>query len=309
MRNEYYSHSKVKTWRACHKLYDYKYEQGLIRKTSPAALLRGTVFHEMLDNRVLGKDPYEPLVEYGKIYDKLWDEERENYPSPEDLTRLYVRYCQHYANETLDYKGMSETEIITEYQGIKFKGILDKQPRDKFGREFVMDHKTHKVIPDENHRFADLQTVLYYWAKKQNGDKVDGIIWDYIRTKPPTVPELLKSGGLSKRANIDSDYDTYLGEIEKRNLDPRDYSDILEKLKKNTFFKRIVLPGPSPELVDNVVEEFFTTAREIESSTSKSRNMTRNCSSCSYFQLCQAEVRGLDSEFIRKQMFTLREEK
>ena len=309
MRNEYYSHSKVKTWRACHKLYDYKYEQGLIRKTSPAALLRGTVFHEMLDNRVLGKDPLEPLVEYGKIYDKLWDEERENYHSPEDLTRLYQRYCKHYVGETLDYKGLSETEIIVEFQGIKFKGILDKQPRDKFGREFVMDHKTHKVIPDENHRFADLQTVLYYWAKRQNGDKVDGIIWDYIRTKPPAIPELLKSGGLSKRANIDTDYDTYLAEIEKNGLDPKDYSDILEKVKKNTFFKRVVLPSPSQVLVDTVVEEFFATAREIETSTSKSRNMTRNCTSCSYFQLCQAEVRGLDSESLRKQMFTLREEK
>lgn len=310
MRNEYYSHSKVKTWRTCHKLFDYKYEQGLVRKTSPVALLRGTVFHEMLDNRVLGKDPYEPLIGYGKIYDELWEEEKENYPSPGDLKSMYTRYVDRYKDEKLDYRGISEFEITCEYRGIVFKGIIDKLPQDNFGRVWVMDHKTHKVIPDENKRFSDLQTVMYSWCLEQNGTKTNGVLWDYIRTKLPAVPETLVKGGLSRRSNIDTDYDTYMGEIQRLGLNPEDYSDILEKVKKNAFFKRIFLPNPNSTLVTNIVGEFFSTAKEIENSTDKSRNMNHNCSSsCSYFQLCQAEVRGIDSDFIRKQMYTIREEK
>lgn len=308
-REEYYSHSKVKTWRRCHKSYDYKYTQGLVRRTSPSALLRGVVYHEMLDNRVMGKDPMEPLVEYEKTYRKLWTEEQGEYPSPDELRSLYHRYCKKWENDGLDYRGRSEIEVVVEYRGLKFKGILDKMPIDREGRVWIMDHKTHKVIPDEETRFSDLQTVLYHWAMECNGEKADGVLWDYIRTKPPAIPEVLKSGGLSQRANIDTDYDTYMQAILDNGLDPSDYGDILSRVKDKVFFKRVFLPHPSKDMVQSVVEDFFATAREIENSTCTARNMSRDCKSCSYYQLCQAEVRGLDGDFIKKQMFTTREEK
>jgi len=641
MRNAYYSHSKVRTWRRCHKLFDYKYEQGLIRKTAPAALLRGVTYHEMLDAKVMGKDPMEALVAYTKIYNELWDEEKEKYPSPEELTSLYHRYVEHYRDDTLNYNGRSEIEVTAEYQGIKFLGIIDKVPEDEAGRVWVMDHKcldsnhwveaqrgkirmgdlttedqvissdgdfidilevvhqslpgyeiklvggkvlrataehrwpviagarsdrllhrmvdtqtlmdypriylkpsrpinswlnsnfrldpyvmgailgdggltqsvrfccpeddilqevskrlpsgcsvklwskppkapsygisglkkifqsyglfgkrsyekhipeeyfqgsipqrmdllqglmdtdgsvyknstylyvttsdqlmldvqrlvtglggiplvrspkanhyqggklgrksyqvkftlpesvgipfklprkissilggakrsfgsnlrvlsvtpigdipvtditvdsedhlfsvegilthnTHKVIPDENNRFSDLQTVLYWWALREQGEETDGVLWDYIRTKPPAVVEVLKKGGLTRRVNLDSDYTTYMKAIIDNELDPADYQEELNRVKGNIFFKRVYLPRPAEELIQGVVGEFFTTAQEIENSTSKVRNMTRDCSSCSYFQLCQAELRGLDGSFIKKQMFTVRETK
>jgi len=309
MRFEYYSHSKVRTWRRCQKLFDYKYEQGLIRKTAPAALLRGVTIHEMLDARVMGKDPMEALVAYTKVYNELWDEEKEKYPSPEELTSLYHRYVEYYKDDNLDYGGRSEIEVTAEYQGIKFLGIIDKIPQDDAGRTFVLDHKSHKIIPDENNRFSDLQTVLYWWALRERGEETDGVIWDYLRTKPPAVVEVLKKGGLTRRVNLDSDYDTYMKAVIDNELDPADYQEELNRLKGNIFFKRVYLPRPAEELVTNIVEEFFTTAQEIENSTSKVRNMTRDCSSCSYFQLCQAELRGLDGSFIKKQMFTVREPK
>ena len=305
-RNEYYSHSKVKTWRRCHKLFDYKYEQGLVRRTAPAALLRGTTFHEMLDAQVMGTDYKVPLQAYREVYDNLWDEEKTRYPNPDDLELMYFRYLSKYENDGLKYNGKSEIEVVVEHQGIVFKGIIDKLPEDQAGRTFVMDHKTHKVIPDENKRFADLQTVLYWWALAENGQKTNGVLWDYIRTKPPTQPELLKKGGLTRRKDLDSDYETYLAAITENGLDPADYQVELERLKDNVFFKRVYLPHPSAELVTNVVEDFFTTAREIENSTSKARNMNQDCTNCSFFQLCQAEVRGIDGSFIKKQLFTTR---
>lgn len=639
MSADTFSQSKIKAFRRCRKIYDYKYNQGLTRRTAPATLSRGVTLHEMLDAPVMGLDWREPLEKYRKEYQGLWSDETDNYSSPEDLESIYLRYQKHWANDGLNYRGLSEIPVETTHRGIKFKGIIDKLPEDQMGRVWLMDHKclhsdhrvhtprgkirmgdlslndqvisssgvpigieeichqvlpgfeirlkggkvfqataehrwpaligtrpgrvkyqiidtqslmkypvvyllpappirgmedreyslhpyvlgallgdgsftqgvrfccpepellglvtrylpgtkitkisseekadsyylgglrrkirelglsgkrswekhipqeyligglsqrwdllcglmdtdgtvykqstylyvttskalsedvqdlvqslggitmvrspksnkyqggkggrrsyqvkftlppemgapfklsrkalassgtrrvrfgtnlrvlsvtpigdipvtditvksedhlfscegvlthnTHKILPDEDARFSDIQTVLYYWALREKGEKVDGILWDYIRTKPPAVPETLKSGGLSKRANIDTDYDTYLAEIQRNGLNPADYQDILTKLKagKKAFFLRVKLPTPNENLVSSVVNDFFDTAEQILEAKSFERNMTRDCKSCSYYQLCSAEVRGLDAEFIKKQLFTVR---
>jgi hypothetical protein len=301
-----YSQSKIKSWRRCHMQYRYKYDQKLVRRQAPAALARGVTFHEMLDATVLGQDWREPLEKYRKQYSQMWNDETEGYPSPEELESLYLRYMKKYENDDLDYGGRTEIEIQVEKDGIMFKGIVDKLPTASSGLTFVLDHKTHRILPDEDTRYSDIQTVLYYWALRELGEKVDGVCWDYIRTKPPAVPEVLKSGGLSRRANIDTDYETYLKAVNDNGLNPADYQDMLDKVKGNTFFKRIFLPRPNEDLVQAVVGDFFSTAKEIQSSTSSVRNLTRDCKMCSYYQLCSAEVRGLDSEFIKKQLFVVK---
>jgi len=270
-------------------------------------MLRGTVLHAMMEANILGKDPMVPLGAYSEAYSKLWAEEAEQYPAPEELVSIIHRYNRHWTNDGLTYGDRAELEVMTEYRGLKFKGIIDAMPDDTQGRRWLCDHKTHKTLPDENARFADIQTVLYYWAARDTGLKVDGILWDYLRTKPPAIPEQLKAGGLTKRANIDTDRATYLGRINELGLNPQDYADILAKIDKNVFFQRVYLPKPAEELIINVVEEFFDTAHEIENSTSKARNLTFNCSTCTYYPICSAEVRGLDSSYIRKQLYMLRE--
>lgn len=304
---DYFSHSKVKTWRRCPKSFDYKYKQGLQRRTAPGALTRGVVFHDMLDHWVMGKDWTQPLEEYRKVYAQLWDEEAEKHSRPDELESLFHRYREKWKNDGLDYEGRSEIEVTCEHRGLMFKGIIDKLPRDDQGRLWVCDHKTHRVIPDENARFSDLQTVLYYWAMRENGETPDGILWDYIRTKPPAVPEVLKSGGLSKRANMDTDADTYLKAIKQQGLREEDYRDFLAKLEKNVFFKRVYLPKPNETLIKSIVNDFFDTAEEILEAKRYPRNMNRDCQSCSYYQLCSAEMRGLDTDYIVKSLFVKRD--
>ena len=116
---------------------------------------------------------------------------------------------------------------------------------------------------------------------------------------------------MTRRANIDTDHSTYMKAIEDAHLDPKDYVEELTRLAEQVspFFRRVQLPNPPKAMVESVVNDLITTAREIEhlGTVSTTRTMVRDCSSCIYFVLCHAELRGQDSEFVRKSEFTIKE--
>jgi len=256
---------------------------------------------------------------------KLFREEKEEYGDLlGECNRIIEHYKVRYKDDGLTYlPGKNkehheievETRLVVSGNKIRFTGHLDKLAKDKEGRVFVMDHKSHKKIPDEAARYNDLQLVTYLWLLPESGyPKADGVLWDYLRTKPPTVPEVLKNGSLTKRANLDTDYDTYLKAITDNKLDPADYKEILDLLKSqgvDNYFLRVKLPSPTKEMIRNVIEDFKSTIDEMIYATKKNRfvrNMTRECSWCSMYNLCQAELRGLDSSFIRKADYKERED-
>lgn len=316
------SFSKAKTWRRCHKQFDYKYNQRLERKRKAAPLLRGSILHEMLDARakMLMKQktvtPTSVLKRYEKEFRQLFLEERDQYGDfISDIQRAFDTYCRSYPDDSFEYLGVEEELILDLAPGIQFIGYIDKRIRDKKRKlKYVVDHKTHRNIPDEEARFADLQMVFYVWGhnKKNPKDQVDGIVWDYIRTKPPTIPEQLKSGELSQRANIDTDVYTYKAEIDRLKLDPKPYMEFLKKLgeRRNSFVERVFLPSPPKIMIDTAVSDLVSTAEQIRDfgSKLKDRNSSKDCSWCTFYNLCQAEMRGLDSDFIRKADFTVRED-
>ena len=177
------------------------------------------------------------------------------------------------------------------------------------GLTFLCETKTGRKIPQEDLRIWDLQTVLYVWALRKLGNKIDGIVWDYIRTKPPTVPLLLKSGELSQRADIDTDYGTYMKAITDNELSPDNYKAILESLKgrEDSYFRRVKVPITEP-MIEPILEDARSTSLEILYLEDQPvRSMSGyTCPRCSYQSLCYAHLRGLDEEFIRKVEFTPR---
>jgi len=197
--------------------------------------------------------------------------------------------------------------------GIVFTGHIDKMPIDKHGRVWNMDHKSHKKIPDPEDRFADLQQVFYMWAMPLSGyPKPSGVIWDYLRTKPPAIPEQLKNGGLSQRQNIDTDYDTYLSEVKRLKLKEKDYP-ILKELKVRgsmDFYQRVQLPMPGKAMVENAVADIQASAVRMKQhgGVRPVRSMDRTCKSCNFYSLCQAEFRGLDASHIRKTEYQIQKD-
>lgn len=309
-------YSMVRSYRWCPRQYRYKYIQNLQRRRPAPPLIRGTILHEMLNARALKsmrkptKTPATILESYAEQYAELFREERDEYGETfiEDIGRVWANYERTYANDGWKYEA-TEEEVITELdKGLVYKGHLDKRVVTK-DRRWIVDHKTHKNIPTEEARFADYQILLYIWCYNQGVPKADragGIIWDYLRTKPPTEPEPLKKGGLSVAQNQDTDYDTYVAALKKFKLDPKPYAAFLDSLKKRSstkFFLRVPLPEPSMEMTSQVVEDFKTTAIAMRDAKSFPRHMDRRCSYCEYYRLCMSELRGLDSKFIEKTEF------
>ena len=172
------------------------------------------------------------------------------------------------------------------------------------------------MIPGPQERFSDIQTVLYFWGWNQSHSKdkqLDGIIWDYGRQKAPAIPELLKTGRLTMRANIDTDQHTYLQTIKDNALSEKPYRAFLKTLegKERTFFERVSLPAPAMSLVQTVVEDARASAVIFQNLTKAGvapRSMNGfNCNHCDFRSICEAEVRGLDAKFIRKRDFTIEE--
>lgn len=321
------SHSRIKTARRCWKRHDYRYNERLQRKAKAAPLLRGTILHEMLDayaentkKRKNQRDPYDITKRYAKEYRQMFRELREEYGDTfiQDIDRIFAGYLRTYAKDPLKYE-LSEVENRIEIiEGVEFIYVIDKIATDAEGRRWLMDHKTAKNIPNEEARFSDIQLVFYVWAwneQHEEDEQIDGIIWDYVRTKPPTIPEVLKSGQLSQAKSIATDYYTYYTTLTNLGLDARLYYNFLEELKSrgtSDFYQRIRLPTPSKAVVKSVVRDARETTEQIMEfgATLKARTLTKECAwDCDFYQLCHAELRGLDSEFVRKTQYEVRDDR
>jgi hypothetical protein len=316
------SHSRIKSWRRCQMQHNYRYVQRLRKRKPPTALFVGTGVHSMLEAQTVRGDWRPEMDKFRKEFNSLFAAEREQMGDvPTEIEQIVSGYFDFYRDDGLVYVPRHRNKVaeipIDIYLGnrIRFIGYIDKFPIDPKGRSWIMDHKTCRSIPDEESRFSDLQLLIYVWLAPQLGyEKPAGVIWDYVRKKAPSVPEKLVSGGLSRSSKMDTTYDVYMAavarELGKKALP--DYEEFARQNFKNReerFYRRIYLPTNSQQMVDNVVKDLHSTIAEIHEhgATADVRNMTRDCKSCSYYSLCQAEVRGLDSDFIRKAEYTVKE--
>ena len=319
------SHSRLKVWRRCQMQHHYRYYQRLRKIRNGTPLFIGTGVHSMLEAQQIRGNWLPEYQAFEKEFKKMFKEEQEMLGDLPGMVKGIVQgYIDKYQDDGLIYvprhRGrVAEIQVKVDLDSrTRILGFVDKFPQDEEGRNWVMDHKTCKSIPDEESRYADLQLLMYVKLLPHLGyPKPDGVIWDYIRKKPPTVPEVLKSGVISKAAKMDTTPKVYMEAVMKLPKEKRtatamaEYEAFAKTLtgKEEKFYRRIYLPSPNQALVDNVFLDVLKTAEEIRTMgpTATVRNMTRDCKQCSYYSLCQAEVRGLDSDYIRKAEYTVKE--
>lgn len=325
------THSMLQCFGRCPKQAQYKYHERLKKKVltmRDKPLKRGTWFHELLQLYYLGQDWKARHRALSAKFNQLFDEEKESLGDlPYELGRMMQSYLWHYGADKQDpFHGWEviDTELTLECPWPDGNGIyrcrIDALIRDQFGL-WIVDHKTHKRLPDIGFRLLDHASARYIWAARENGLDVDGFMWNYVRTKVPTKPQLVyvntPNPRLSTKA-IDTDYPTMVLALREYGLDPAPYRRQLAHLKSqrwehgkvqtSPFYRRDILEKDD-DMIARVVAASMRTrdhmhGYDFDDTDSVERVVDRSCEwMCDYNMLCETELFGGNAAQIRRQMY------
>jgi hypothetical protein len=174
----------------------------------------------------------------------------------------------------------------------------------------------------------DAQSALYVWCALKNGLPVRGFIWNYLKWKPPTIPEVVYKNTANPRFSkrvTDTDYPTFtraakaaVEQYEGFKITP-DVVQMQQRLKaqrykvgapqSSPFFRRDILEKDRKMLVQVATENFHTHKRMAEypfGTNQVERVVSRGCQfDCDFDKLCQLELMGGNTKLLRRQDFTV----
>lgn len=305
------SYSRVQAYLSCPYSHYLQYEIGVYAKKPQRPLYFGSDFHRLLELRL---DPEELEAAKQEITDTYYEipahwqsDLGENYL--ENLFSIFEDYCKIYAND--------KTPQITEHEFCLpmfthkaepyfFKGKIDEiyKRRDSQTKEkyiIIGEHKTFSKRPSLSSLTMNTQKNLYAKAVQLIfGILPRSVIWDYICSRAALEPIWLTK---SKRFSIGKSQQitpfSWVRACETYNIkNPA----VLAQSKMftdniNNFFFRIE-QGYENETVDQIWQEFQFQARLIAryGGKNKTKHLTWQCNSCSYYDLCYTELTGRGRE-------------
>lgn len=285
--------------------YYYKYGLKLRPKKKGIALRRGSIIHECIEAYDSGRSWRKPYRNFAKqFYEETFKEEIvEIGDIPRMVEELMENYQALYEDDGLTYLGNELHFELPLMPGVVIEGYLDALVEDEKGAIWPKETKTYKRNPDYDFLLLNTQSALYTWAVTEMGYSPKGTLWDIIRAKEPGRPQFLKDGKVSKRG-IDSTPYTVKKALREMGQNPEDYEDLLAKVSYEDYFRRYPV-RVNPTVVKGIMDDFKSTAREIMKFGGKlrDRNLGKGCAWCDYKPLCQADLMGLDTEFIQKKQF------
>ena len=324
--------SKVKSFRRCQKQFSFRYDAApgkeLVRKVPKLALSRGSWMHELQEAHhrkwagLKGKKADWRSVHERNTqkFNSYFEEDRAELGNlPDECLRLFRSYLRFWGTAEDEYNvatlhdGSPAIEFVVEVPldrwGIKdpFKGRIDLLVEDlRYDGLWIWDSKWVRSIPNTDERMMSPQALLYAWALKKLGYDIRGFVYNYGRTKAPTVPRVLKrpAGTLSTAKRMDTDIYTYVRAIKELHGDNwKHYAKTVYKTKikelrgrEGLWFRRERMPVENSR-IKRALAEFIVSSKDIERRSKKHppRSYFYNCSHyCDYHQLCVTEFQGLD---------------
>jgi len=288
-----YSHSALKVAQRCLRQWSYKYVERLDPAERPKYLKRGSDLHELLAGLYEG---------YAEVFNDATDENVE----------LLRRYAAKWAEEDDDWEVLHvEEEMEMDIGPYKLVFICDLIVRIN-GEVWIVDHKTVANIPDESdpYNMSDFQHLLYLAGVQQKYPEVRGFIFNYIRTKAPTQPTLVKAGSrIADLRRIDTDYDSLRSFATREGMlnDPavQDKLTIL-KLTPDKFFQRHYIMANEKAMLSayDDTRAALDVLAEAELMATYPRHVlggyagSAACGNCSYQSICFADMTGLNREMV-----------
>lgn len=192
------------------------------------------------------------------------------------------------------------------YLGGRFDGVVQHLPSDTY---WVFETKTTRSIKELVSSLAnDEQAGAYvYAAGELLGVPIAGVLYNILRKKVPTQPQVLKSGDLSRRADADTTAQAFLDYACSHHADwTREqvieyYQEYLDMLlaKGNTFFLRHPVYR-TPQEIKQLQLDIWTVALEMTRPNTPIYPSPSwlNCGFCSFRTPCLMLNAGGDYEEI-----------
>lgn len=292
----------------------------LRKKKVKRPFMFGRIMHEMAEAYLKGSDPFKILDLIELDNKKLFKREIEMYGNIiEDMRDIMTEYFLYWTEQG-DYKPikgpdgqLAEHEFRIELEkGLWFTGKIDAIVKSR-KLKWLNEHKTFNRQPSEDDRWRSVQAAVYFKALYEVGfGEIDGILWDYVWSKPPSVPTVLLQSGAWSSAKINTLPTRLKRWIKEEGLKKKDFTKLLGEANENrrSYFQRIYSPV-KPKLVEHIWEDFLETAKEIADFHGQKKAMTigRHCSWCDYQGLCKAEMTGADVQFVLNRDYTTEPEK
>lgn len=310
------THSMLTTFARCPRMAMYKYSDRIIPRAMSRPLTMGNFFHQLLDTHYKGGDWKET---HARICEKQEEEffEEEIRDVPRSCIRLMNSYLWHYQLE--DKYGFKVLETETKYEtewpdGSVYQCLIDALVEFD-GALWVMDHKLRTTLPDHLQRLLDSQLLLYMWCLRRNGIRVKGVIWNYIRMKPPAIPKVLKNGYELSKRKIETDYVTLRRVLRENHIDDTPYTADLERMKavywrphkeqRSGFFRREFMEKDDATVRRKVIEMYRTRKRMARYDFTTNRDSVERVVEsscryrCSYSLICSTELFGGNADSVR----------
>lgn len=325
----YVSLTAAQTFRTCEEQYSLRYIYGLERVDRPLNRDLGTILHAYLGEYYSGLKAKKPaqtahvtaLLKVQEMFDAelqagmqaAWNRGDESKALEfQNMLPTVQRIAQRYY-ELRGRQDAEDFEVLIVEQRIEIKlkptirsvSVVDLITRNlRSGQMSLWEHKTVGKIPDGDIRLRDLQTVLYKDLSQQRWKmKIHSVTWNYLRTKEPAIPDLLKSGQLTRRQDLDTTWQAYSKAIADNGLDEMFYTDVKERLvdrELESYFPRFNLPYMSDSHL--LLGDYLITASAIQAKkkawADKKSHPVRvfnfSCGGCDYQPICRTALMGGD---------------
>lgn len=307
------SYSRVSAYLSCPYKHYLGYIECLKVKKPERPLFFGSDFHKLLELRNRPEELAKAKQEIGRTYYELnpqfQAELGENYVF--DLSEIFKDYQEIYKDCPQPHVTEQEFRIpLGKYKDetIYFKGIIDelyKYKHKSTGEKFIKigEHKTFSRKPDQSLLVMNTQKCLYAQACKiLYGILPESVIWDYIKSTPAAEPIWLeKSKRFSESKSDKITPFSWRRACEKRNITDEETLAKADNYVGNipNYFFRCEI-DIVPKMVDDIFEGFVYQAKQIaiQGHKNKTKNITRDCSWCSYQPICYAELTGADVGYL-----------
>lgn len=194
---------------------------------------------------------------------------------------------------------------------VMYRGRIDLLVRDKYGRLWILDHKTTSRMPDRL-QFLEMDEqmgsyILGYML--DTGEPIVGAIYNEILKGYPVPPKMNQVQRLGRWFSVNQNqytsYDLYLKTITEAGEDVSLYAEFLDYLKKfgTTYVRRTEITRNRNELL-NLRER-------IKNETADMLNDPRiypspgrwSCDKCPTANACLAKMEGQDFQWILDNQF------